>query len=433
MNDAYTMLEVDRRQNADARRLRRQNPDDRCVKERSCAWKYACHTHTNGEPDLAYYPFIDPVTGLFKVDKNTPSILEISALPLIWKWLALFIVVNIVLTVLQYQANVIPITVDPISWNLVGVVAIGYFLFTRIGQGNDRSIDAAKGVFNFANTNGSLALHIGDHISRGEIVRLNNPNDKVEIERYDGRCKSGPTLENISLREVLCELSDLQIALADAVIAANRDGIDVNKLFAMRPALRHELTHRVSKRNPSHLPTMTSMIQLRVQLLGDAGLFGNANIITLTGNQINGLNNSIGEIDVAKIPRLGIHSRFLSTWVLIYLFSIVLIFSAYGQIAGIIVATAVQWLFWGALKSAEANSDPFRSVKDNPYSTIPLQNLRRETQIEVAVDYMTILERADAVAVAVARPDNDSDSDPEPIAASMYGEAIYNPSAKRRN
>jgi hypothetical protein len=210
-----------------------------------------------------------------------------------------------------------------------------------------------------------------------------------QIARYpwsQQECKCVTVWEPISAAGLLCELLDIFVAYHYAAINMYRaGGIDPCKL-PMSQALVQEIIMKRDNVNPQYNGAMHTMAEKRMLMLEREGFHTSGSKALLA--QIDSLDSALGVIDKTSVNALELVNNFLLFWLFVYGAFIVWVLSPYGQIAAIIIATVIQYLFAATLMMLEKQANPFENAETNPYSTIPVQNWKHEIASLVTIMFL---------------------------------------------
>jgi len=351
--------------------------------------KWACFKCDDGSLNLEYHPFFDENQNIRK-DTVKPTILQRGGVPLWWWKILLFIAAATGLSFVQKEGYV-PAPFDDTVFSLTAMFIFGAYFFARLNFLYGRVTSAGNQAYLAEDGVVSLSQHIGSLMTPDELERF----DKVTIKftRYDVQSCS-TFVETVTARELYCEMAYVIAAMGYAMINAFRDVGVIAERLPMHDTTRRELAYRVGSTNMDHLGVMLQMSEERIMALQGAGLYQRP-LRELTG-QIDALNSIFAAINkIDSVMPGALLNSFLMFWLYVWLVFLVWVFP-FSQGVNVLLATLVQILAVGTLDFLEAEGLPFDNTETNPYSTIPVQDLKHTIAISALGASLSLFDKVDA-------------------------------------
>jgi hypothetical protein len=350
--------------------------------------KWACFKK-NGKLDLRYHPFFDENYNVRK-DTVEPTFLQRGGVPLWWWKIDAFIGVSIGLSFVQSQGFV-PAPFDSTVFNLTGMFIFGAFFFARLTFLYGRVSGAADQAFAAEDGAVSLSQHMSSLLTPDELENFDNI--QIKFTRWDVESCS-TYIEPVSARDLYCETAYIAAALGYAMVFSFREVGVVAERLPMHETSRRELAYRVGATNEDHLGVMLQMLEERLMAMVGAGLYKRP-LRELTG-QVDALNSIFAAISKIEIVMPGaLLNAFLTFWLYVWLVFLVWIFP-FGQVTNIIIASLVQIVAVGTLDFLEAEGLPFDNTETNPYSTVPVQDIKHSLAISALGASLSVFDKVDA-------------------------------------
>jgi hypothetical protein len=366
--------------------------------DRGCAWKSVL-TDQERSCFKELYPMFTTVkgvdghlrTGPLKTDTTRkPSILQRLAFWRIIKMMVPLLLLDFLLFEVQARNNVLK-PFDSTALNLI-FVGSGFFVAGVISTNLARAKASAAAAAAFWNANTSLAQHLVANIRPSMLSQFDM--EVRGIERYDpDQCIVTPV--TVTAREILKEVGHIVKTNPYALTNDNRTaGVKIERL-PFTQELKGELTVFVSKANMSFMEGLGTMLETRVMILVENGFMIESSSEAMR-NQIDGLNNALGAVFVAKI-KPAVHVNFFLA-ILQFVWSVFVIWrlSTFSRTAAVLMAFGVQYASYALVALAKAGSNPFENLETNPLSPIPLQDLQHSSSLQALMMIMNSLLRIDA-------------------------------------
>ena len=359
--------------------------------------KHACFKCANGSLDLRYHPFLTS-EGNLKTDKVKPTWYQQYGIPLWWLEVLFLFGLSVGMYFVQDVWGVDK-PFDGFFFSLIASFIFTAFYFARLWFVLNRTSASANTFYDMGDGAGTFGNDLSSLMTDEDLQKFGSAS--MNITRYDNQ-SCATYREKVPARDVYCEMAYLAAAIPYATINSFRDGgVDVN-LLPLSHLLKEEIAYKVGTTNADHLGVINGMLKERVMLFKGAGFYDSVHRELIA--QTNGLDTSYANLAKAtEIAPGAFVNRFLMLFLRLYLIFIIWAFP-YEMVTRFILVFFLQVVAIGILKIAEAEGLPFDNTETNPYSTVPIQDVKHVISIATLGYALSVFDKIEALGSPVALP-----------------------------